>query len=428
MKNVLQSTGRINAAGKYLVAFADSAAEFNGEDDKIPTRRPVVRCKQLPILYLLHDTIHHAKHHARGVQWYDSLQPKLKDCLQALVRAASTSSASIHSKHHRRLCDLLQLWEDEKYWEKSFTQELRDVAEGRIWKDRSPGQNNLEDNNLFEERKTPPYIMPSFHGDTLTPFYDLPAGNMMPHISSSSNIPINPQLVKPIQFATGRADVDLVTTVKNFLSDVDSMDRLMSEEVEGIIFDVDELGQGIIRDVSTKEIISAEGYYGWSKGFCQKMKKGENLMESGRGTSNGRSVGESRKPRKRQRRRYSQSSTSRSRSSSEPRARIFSGERYGYVRSRLQSPSSSRSYSPPTPPPPPLPPNIHERSQVPQAVRPSQGRSPPYDPRRPLSFSQKELMPPSSASYLRPSFSPAIPPRPPNYDGVWPPPPPPYSF
>ena len=424
MKNVLRSTGRITAAGKYLVAFADSTAELNGRDDATSTQRCLaIHYKKLHILYLLHDTFHHARHHARGLQQYKILQAELKDCLQALVSVSSHSDANIHSQHHRRLLDLLQLWEDERYWDKSFIQQLRDAANCRSLSGQSPSHKILEGDRLSEDRKSPPYIMPNSHGDSLTPFYDLPAGNMMAHIIPNSTNPINPQSVKPLQFATGKADSDLITSVKALLGEIDSMDLLTSEATEGIIIDTDELGQSLIRDTYTEEIMRAEGYYGWSRGFCRKMKNGENLLTTSRKTPKDVSLEGGHEPRKRQRRKYSQSNTSRSRSSSGLRARSLSSGRYGGLRSQSHSRSSSQSYSPP---PPPMSP-VHDRSPAPQATSGTQRRSPPCDPRRLPPISQRLPIPSSAPSFLPPSFSPAIPPRPPNYEGPWPPPPPPYS-
>ncbi|PUU83807.1 hypothetical protein B9Z19DRAFT_1172826 [Tuber borchii] len=103
-----------------------------------------------------------------------------------------------------------------------------------------------------------PLLLPPFHGDPSLPFYDLPAANMLPHLIPNSPTPINPRLMKPIQFSTLVPNESLVAAVKDFIKSVDDMfngdDALME--------DPDAIGGG-----------GGEGYYGCSRGFCEKMKQ-----------------------------------------------------------------------------------------------------------------------------------------------------------
>ena len=426
MKNVLPSSARLSAVGRYLVAISDSIVRSSDEDNGLPEKkRPPPQRKQLHILYLVHDSLHHARHHARDPQAYGSVSVKLKECIQGLVRATSALDAGPYSRHLRKLHDLIQLWEEADYFDASCIQELRDAGKGGHEVEKGGKEGMQEIASLSEDRKSHPYLMPASHGDASTPFYDLPAGNMMPHIIPNSTNPINPQLVRPLQFAAGPAEQDLASSVKAFLDDVDSLDHLSFEGI-GEMVDVDELGQSIVRDKLTKEIVRAEGYYGWSRNFCEKMKRGEDIAGLSKDISDDSGDEVVWNSRKRRRPNYSQSgsSRSRSRSLSSSRSQRYSRERYRSLRSRSPSRSPSRSYSPPSPPP-----NVVGPPASSQALPTSiPGRSPPRDPRRPPLLSRHGPAPPSALSNPGPnptSLGAAIPPRPPNYDGLWPPPPPP---
>ena len=408
------------------MACSNSSVRSKGEDRGLSTKKyPPAPRKQLHILYLLHDTLHCAKHHTRDLQAYNSVSTTLKDCIQGLVKVTSAWDARLYPRNLHKLHDLFQLWEGGGYFDEDYIQELRDAGKDGCAAKKAPQKALQENGSLPEDKKSPPFIMPASHGDALTPFYDLPAGNMMPHIIPNSTNPINPQLIKPLQFAAGPAEHDLAATVKAFLNDIDSLDQLSFEE-SGHLVDIDELGQIIVRDRFTKEIILAEGYYGWSRSFCEKMKRREDVATFSMEIPDANCEGVVRSSRKRQRQNFSQSRLSRSRSASSSRSRRFSRERYRSLRSRSRSRSPSRSYSPPSPPPYVTGPSPSLQA-LPASVH---RRSPPRDPRRPPSTSQQGPVPPFFQSSFNPGLAPspvsvAIPPRPPNYDGPWPPPPPP---
>ena len=261
--------------------------------------------------------------------------------------------------------------------------------------------------------------MPPSHGDPSIPFYDLPAGNMMPLIIPNSTAPINPQSMKPLQFVTGPADPKLAAIVDDFLRSVDVLDVVSFAEHDDSRIDVDELGQSLLRDEISGEILEGDGYYGWSLAFCEKMKNGKDIRGFDNDVTHGESRSRSRSPRKR--RRYSSSrsysSTDEGRSNSRSRSRSIGRE-------RSRSISATRPRSLPTDPrvqrpgpaygqpPPPPPMQSQGPSPPPPPPMQSQGPSPPPPP----PFTQGFPLGPGGVP---------IPPRPAGYNGPWPPPPPP---
>ncbi len=237
-------------------------------------------------------------------------------------------------KFHQKISRLLDLWEECGFYTQHYVQKLRETVtnatKGTIDGDTGTGDGQgpaAEAGRSLAATRDAPYVMPASHGDASTPYYDLPAGNMIPHIVPNSTTPINTQLMKPLQFMAGPADESLATVVKDFLKDTDRIFGITHED-EGIVADIDEMGQPLIRDEVTGEL-TGDGYYGWSKRFCERMKKRKNKALDKRDRSRGRSDSRSRSSTPRKRRRYS-SSISRSRS-----------------RGRHDSRSVSRSLSPP---------------------------------------------------------------------------------
>jgi hypothetical protein len=290
----------------------------------------------------------------------------------------------------------------------------------------------------------------------------------MPHIVPNSARPINPSLVKPLRFVAGPADENLANAVRNLLRDVNNIFGATQNQNpdEDILLDIDELGQPIIRDEITGEILSGEGYYGWSKAFCERMKRLRKGLEDpglqshagavrrrrsrsrsgSRSSSRSRTSTRSSQPYKR--RRYSDSEEERSRSRS-----IGSPRRNRWAYSRSPSPSRDRDMAvehgrppqhpvetssqstprgrihhqvlEPLPPHPPSntsssarrnlgPPYVTELSRAPN------GHEPNFQ-----DFLPPNLFPPLTSHNLGPGGVPIPPPPPPQYLGQWPPPPPP---
>ncbi|KAI9763789.1 MAG: hypothetical protein M1840_009114 [Geoglossum simile] len=299
--------------------------------------------------------------------------------------------------------------------------------------------------------------MPAMHGELSTPYYDLPAGNLMPHIIPNSVAPINPHLVKPLQFVAGPADERLATAVKDLLRNVGDIFGDRDRLNEGTVRDVDELGLPTLRRDASGELIGADGYYGWSKAFCEKTKdRRKEKKFRGRGRR-GRSESRSESLTPRKRRRYSNSDNSRSRSRdrlrSYSRSRSLSNERsrtlYGgssknglpskargcsprsrsppgrYQRSGSRSRSRSRSLSYSPPPNPQL---LHPNNPgVPQPETAQPNQAPPLPLPPPLPY---PVQYPQGVSELIPPIPPPHHPlqpfhnqHPMGHSGSWPPPP-----
>lgn len=380
--------------------------------------------KRLYILYLVNDLLHHTKYHIESSLDHLVLIQSFRSFLSDLFRLVSAHNIGVFDNLNRKIDILLTTWAKNGYYTSSYISEIRKIVEKT---------NNVEPGEVREETRDSeatnglnysgtkddaPYIMPPTHGDMSTPYYDLPAGNMMHHIIPNSTAPINPQLVKPLSFQTGYAKENLVKAVKDFMRDVGSV--IKPENDNSIFIDIDELGQTSFREKSTGKLIGGESYYGWSREFCKRLKGNYHDREATkRVVERSYNAGKSFSPRKR--RKYS-SSESRSPSRSiSPHTnsigrrsplledldkRSYSRERSSsrrlkYSRSRSRSGTRSNSYSPP------LAPTQMQSSRV-QAFPP-----PPY---------------PATMNHGFPlGFDglPVPPPPPPNYKGPWPPPPPP---
>ena len=441
MEYIIPSAARTTAIGKYLVALFLSFAKVADRDDQKAAGGavPSGRRRQLHVLYLLNDLLHHTKYHVESPSASSILTGNIQSYLVELFRAASAYSLEVYVKQHKSIAELLEIWEGKVYFPPSYIQKLRDTA---LNASRAGFANTDEDARLLEEalreeKKDAPYILPSSHGDPLTPFYDLPAGNMMPHIMPNSAKALNPKLVKALQFTAGPADEHLVVVVKEFLKNVESLDAHGSEDGRDEM-DIDELGQPLLGGGIRRNTLEGEGYYGWSRVFCKKMKNRElELGDSGKIMGGAGSIDGSQSPRKR--RRYSDSGSSRSRDRTVDKSRSSSSsssqgtkrrngqksslrptnpsrEQRRYRSMSSRSRSRSRSYSPPQTFPvfqsPPSPPNMPPMQQA-QA----QGLSQPP----PMSFPRPFPKP----FPLGPGGLPIPPPPPPNYHGPWPPPPPP---
>ena len=293
----------------------------------------------------------------------------------------------------------------------------------------------MEDVGAGEGRKDAPYIMPPSHGEISTPFYDLPAGNLMPCIVPNSLNPIDPQAVKPVPLRAGPADEKLIRVVQAFLQDAGSIyGAKRPDNVIGTA-DIDELGQPIPPSDQPRGTSAGEGYYGWSKAFCEKIR----LRNDERPIADSPFPDYQANLESRRKRRYSSSDSSRSRSGSRPASRSpFSEGETGRMRrgsngsgsrsishSRLQrsnqsrdpkvavwarsesSRSKTRSYSPP---------DVATSEDRPAGDEQSLISAPPNDGLR-----RGALPPPAflQQGFFSPGQIPIPPPPPANYRGPW---------
>ncbi|RDW93093.1 RNA polymerase II-binding domain-containing protein [Aspergillus mulundensis] len=410
LEYVVASSNRVALLAKYLVVLSGSLdTGSDGKEKEKQAVRPSAKRKRLHILYLLNDLFHHTKYHASSTAAFSALCGSLQPHMVELLSYAACYDREKNPKHHRRLSELLDIWQEHGYFGADYVGKLREVVANSAvsgpvtTSSNTPGAESIEPDRKARDG---PYVMPSTHGDPSTPYYDLPAGNLIPHIIPNSTVPLQPDMIKPLHFVAGPADGKLVSALKVFLADVDRIySPGSSDQKDGEIVDIDELGQRVIRDEITGDILEGETYYGWSRSFCQQMKK-----RNARDRSASRSRSRSRSPPKR--RRYSSASDDSRYRSSRSRSRSRSPRRGRYdSRSR----SRSRSYSPA--PPAPAPAQTQSHPQHPPPQHNPYNQPPPPPPYPPQHQPHQMHYPPAPNAFP--------PPPPPNYQGAWPPPPPP---
>ncbi|KAL8849573.1 MAG: hypothetical protein Q9221_005447 [Calogaya cf. arnoldii] len=359
-----------------------------------------------------------------------------------MVTLAATYDLSRYKRHLGRLNELINMWGESNTFPSSVVALLRDNVANAVSRSVSVACNTeLPETNLDtagigvgEYQKDAPYIMPASHGDASLPFYDLPAGNLMPCIIPNSLTPISPRMVKPLQFRAGPADEKLVQVVKAFLQDTNVLygSKLSGKDPDES--DIDQLGQQVAPDDAPKDIPCGEGYYGWSKAFCEKMK----LRSSGdQQASSTPGLDVSQQLRKRRRRSSSSSDRSFSHSSATSRSSSRSREVDHCRRRESGSRSRRRHYRM----------SEARRSSPPVSVSPSRSRSRSYSPPDVAALQQRDsrlegditsgsardqfpqitTLPSAllQQGFLNPGQIPIPPPPPPDYTGPWPPPPPP---
>ncbi|KAL8679312.1 MAG: hypothetical protein Q9186_004405 [Xanthomendoza sp. 1 TL-2023] len=448
LKNTAPSAVKTGAVGKYLVALAatlPTSVDKNGISHINSSKKPSTR-RQLHILYLLHDLLHHTKFHSASLADSSSLRQTLEPYIAQLVALAATQNLAKYPQHFSKLSELINVWKEGDCFPPvvitGLQKTLTDASDNSVSFTRATlpldGWLATVEVGTGESQREAPFIMPSSHGDLSVPYYDLPAGNLMPCIVPNSSAPISSLMVKPLQLRAGPADETLARAMKAFLRDAEAIYGLNMPEQEYDKFEINELGQTILLNDNPEGILASEGYYGWSKAFCQRMKlrsSGElqaispqhhgvkslrkrrrySSSQSSRSRSpsiaNSRSTSPGIEPGRMRRR----SSASDSRSRSHSRLRRFDEDRYSRTKPLVRAASSrsrSISYSPP---------DVAAPQTRGEPLEHLSTNGPPQD-----RFSQAVPPPPAfPQQFLGPGQLPIPPPPPPNYSGPWPPPPPP---
>ena len=338
MDHIVISPGRITALGKYLAAlvgsFRKQANDISATKDKKRREKPSFNRKQIHVLYLLNDALHHTKEH-RGADFmlFLSLTSTILPQLVPIVKHTASCDRTKHVNHFKRLEELVDLWATNKYYKDEEIAKLRKAVEdGGTLNDGTSRADGTDGAGLVngEPAKDPPYTLPATHGDTATPWFDLPAANLLPHIRSR-RVPIKPWAIKPIQLAAGPAKESLSNAVKEFLKDVSFIDQDSNFAAVscGRVRQFDELGQPLVRDNANRKFVAKENYYGWSIPFANKMRT---LRREGASAGNEDVL--------RRRRNYSDDSRSDQESSPRKRARrSFSSTNSNGSRSHSRSPS-----------------------------------------------------------------------------------------
>ena len=462
MTDIVPSSTRAGFLGTYLVALAKAQGDVEKRDEaKQQQLSAKVSRRRLHILYLVNDVLHHTEFHISKPSPFSGFREALQPYLVDLVRLVSSGS---RPRTLERIEIVLQCWRSESYFSEEYLARLREavVQDSNKVTEAGSGASAAANTTSIHGSKDQPHIMPATHGDPSTPFYDLPAANLMPHIIPNKAVPIHPDDVQPLQFTAGPAEEGLVVAMQDFMSSVADLEHADShwQKEDMVVEDIDELGQVSFRN-KADELVAGRTYYGWTRAFCGKMRaRARGQSESGgREASVSSSANQSRSPRKR--RRYSDSisssrsaSFSRSRSQSPSRNRsrneLARDHNRSYTsrqrlhrrsRTRSRSRSPSHSYSPPYHPAPAQPAmqNISNHPAPLPPPPPAYNQQTSYAMSDPSMASHRSAVPFPQLSFPPPppSIGPGgligfggvpqmpIPPPPPNYHGPWPPPPPP---
>ncbi|KAK6514076.1 hypothetical protein TWF506_008502 [Arthrobotrys conoides] len=421
LEHLVQSSHRVTAFGKYLVALSSSLKSQSAD-----VMTPSSRRRRLYILYLLNDTIHHTTFYSSPAV------PFAKGVEQFLEDLFASAQDSTRKKQRARLENLLSIWSTKGYFSEARISSWKDEI-GKSFLESTEPQEAISDSKDAKSKEQQ-VLLPALHGDPTAPYHDLPATTMLPLMRPNSPTPISTRSVKPIAMRAGPPSQQLSEAVDVFIK---SVDKMWYGGDMRVLSDVDELGVDIIKpsDTQDEEFLDdpegvrnkEEGYYGWSRGFAIQMtkrQKGElgkpkgGLRGRGRDRSYSRSLSRSRSRSRsggssqsrsrsrdghsrsgsgsRSRGRYQTRSRSRSRSRSHYRSsrrrrrsysRSYSRSRSrsrSHTRRRLNSSGSSQPYSPkleavappkekaqqlpPPPPPPPPPPQPIQHPQLPQVM------------------------------------------------------------
>ncbi|KAL6876043.1 hypothetical protein HDV57DRAFT_510463 [Trichoderma longibrachiatum] len=257
--NIVPSAARCTALGKFWAVLSKNlVAEAEGE-------RPSARRRRLHLLYIANDVLYH--------QVVRQGSRKLAETWAGVLPAMMGNAAAFDNcpKHKTKLSGLIDLWEEKAYFTPDVVAQLRTaLANGSA----EITAVNLElSETSLKLAKDAPYILPSFHGDASIPWYDLPAGTWLPHITPNSSRPMVPDQIRPIQLAAGPADKRVVDAVKTLLKDADYIYSKGNEPSDDVHIGYSEMGERIFLDEITGEVIGGDSYYGWSRQFCERMRE-----------------------------------------------------------------------------------------------------------------------------------------------------------
>ncbi|KAA8905849.1 hypothetical protein FN846DRAFT_778682, partial [Sphaerosporella brunnea] len=205
--NNMATPGRIAGLAKYLAALSPGLADSTTPSGK----KSSARRKRVHILYLINDVLHQTKY----LLWDNgAFAEGIRPALPGLFATAMYPKAV---KQLAKLERLLAIWDSKQYYPHVFIEELRTaIKDAAAAKDSAAGEAGTRTKQKVQ-------LLPPFHGDPSIPFYDLPAGNLLPLITPNSTAPINSRLVKPVQFASITPEPKLVAAVQDFLTSVDMM-------------------------------------------------------------------------------------------------------------------------------------------------------------------------------------------------------------
>ncbi|KAJ5575647.1 RNA polymerase II large subunit CTD [Penicillium sp. DV-2018c] len=363
LRFVVLSSSRVGGLATYLEALAGSGSSQPTGSGVSPKRR------RLHILYLLNDILHHCKYHLDTTAAFSTVTGSLQPHIVNLVGHAAAFDRQKNPRLRRRLDTLLDIWSEHKYFHPDLVSKLREVVISTAAVGFTPSVDDIADAEDKKVGKEEPWIMPAIHGDSSTPWYDLPAGCWLPHIIPNKTIPIRPADIKPVRVQPGPASPRLINAVKE---SIEYANRLYDSEnpLDDVTKDLDALGQ----------VVNGERYYGWSVEFCEKIKKDAEDSSTGSRSRSGSPYPK--------RRRYSDSPSDRSVSRSPPRRRPNQPELHRHPDPHPKAPYSEDPYTRQEQPTSHFPPPHHQPHYPPA---PANSFPPPHNPN--AQYSQPHMLP-----------------------------------
>ncbi|KAF4441707.1 hypothetical protein FACUT_2445, partial [Fusarium acutatum] len=246
---IAPSAARTTALAKYFNALSKSL-----QDDG---SRPSLKRRRLHLLYVLNDVLYHAVTRNDDFKFATAWEPVLPGMI------ASAAAFDNCPKHKQKIADLIRLWENQQYVKSSFAKKLEDALASGVAP--QTAQEAQASNITLKLAKDAPFTLPSFHGDSTVPWYDLPATTWLPHLTPNSTKPMFPDQIRPIQLAAGPADKVLVNAVQDLLGEVERMFSKEQKWNNEPGNDLNELGERVVLDEITGEVIGGDTYYGWSR-------------------------------------------------------------------------------------------------------------------------------------------------------------------
>ncbi|QDS68979.1 hypothetical protein FKW77_009016 [Venturia effusa] len=408
---VLPSSARVTAFGKFLNTIS-AAYGFELQASKAaqkPTdKAPSCQRKRLHLLYLVNDLLHQTSFcNATAKDGRPSFADSFRPIIVDLVKDAASFDQQTNRKHHERLTGLLQLWKEKAYFDLNFSTDLTSVmaSEGKSVPSRARdgvGAKGAAANDPQKDNWT----LPSQHGESGTPWYDLPAACWLPSIEALMEYReqhprrrrkgMDPRNVRPLRFKPGPVDPKLVKAVQQLIKDADSIYSFSLDDEENIKSDYDRMGQKLLirktrkeRDGQKVRLVTGDTYYGWTRDFAEKMYRARKSARD-----------QARERARRQGSEHSEASESSRSPSPEPTSR----------KRKWDDKESSPPSRAPTGP---------RRNSLSSSSRPnsSEGRS--YEPQQPPQTQSNPAYPPP------PPMGYPTPPPPPTHGGYQAPPPPP---
>ncbi|KAF3315125.1 hypothetical protein TWF173_004018 [Orbilia oligospora] len=259
LEHLVQSSHRVTAFGKYLVALS-SSLKSQSADGMTPSSRR----RRLYILYLLNDIIHHTTFYSSpSVPFGKGVEQFLKD----LFRLAQDPT---RKKQRARLENLLSIWSTKGYFPEAKISSWKDEI-GKSFLESTEPQEAISDSKDVKSKEQQ-VLLPALHGDPTAPYHDLPATTMLPLMRPNSPTPISTRSVKPIAMKSGPPSKQLSEAMDVFIK---SVDKMWYGGDMRVLSDVDELGVDIIKpsDTQDEDFLDdpmdarnkEEGYYGWRR-------------------------------------------------------------------------------------------------------------------------------------------------------------------